>query len=402
MFACGISGYWMVWDVLAQYVAIVTTEWLDTLPLFAEPIARNFLNESTLSGRFFTLMVFIHIALPLIMLFAMWIHIQRHARPKVNPPKGLAAGTLVVLLVLSLVYPAVSQAPANLDMVPFEVGIDWFYLPFYPLLDVISGATLWAVLFLGTLLMFCLPWLPSARRKPVAVVDLDNCNGCGRCFTDCPYSAITMERRSDGKSYTHEAVVDAAQCTSCGLCVGACPTATPFRRASDLVAGIELPDFTMREVREQVLEAAQSLAGDARVIVIGCQEGGDLSALQGPSVAAVSLRCAGMLPPSFLDFVLTRGHADGVFLTGCREGDCHFRLGIQWTQERLDGERDPYLRKRVPRKRMYRAWYGPAQKRRMIRELDDFRDSLRELEPNKTADRNTQRERKLAELESDV
>jgi hypothetical protein len=38
----------------------------------------------------------------------------------------------------------------------------------------------------------------------------------------------------------------------------------------------------------------------------------------------------------------------------------------------------------------------------MIRELDDFRDSLRELEPNKTADRNTQRERKLAELESDV
>lgn len=402
MFACGISGYWMVWDVLAQYVAIATTEWLDTLPLFGEPIARNFLNESTLSGRFFTLMVFIHIALPLIMLFLMWIHIQRHASPKVNPPKGLAAGTLAVLLILSLVYPAVSQAPANLDIVPFEVGIDWFYLPLYPLLEVISGATLWAVLIFGTALMFFLPWLPAARRKPVAVVDLNNCNGCGRCYADCPYSAITMEGRTDGKSYAHQALVNASQCTSCGLCVGACPTATPFRRATDLVAGIELPDYMMRDVRERILEAAQSLSGDARVIVIGCQAGGDLGHLQGPGVAAVSLRCVGMLPPPFLDFMLSRGYADGVFLTGCRDGDCHFRLGIQWTKERLDGKRDPYLRKRVSRESIYRAWYGPTQGRRLRRELEAFRDSLREQAPERADDRKTEPEHKLAELKSDA
>ena len=92
VFACGISGYWMVWDVLAQYVAIVTTEWLDTLPIFGEPIARNFLNEATLSGRFFTLMVYIHIAVPLIMLFVMWLHIQRHEHSKVNPAKGSRRG----------------------------------------------------------------------------------------------------------------------------------------------------------------------------------------------------------------------------------------------------------------------------------------------------------------------
>jgi hypothetical protein len=47
-------------------VAIATTEWLDALPLFGEPIARNFLDNATLSGRFFTLMVFLHIAVPLL------------------------------------------------------------------------------------------------------------------------------------------------------------------------------------------------------------------------------------------------------------------------------------------------------------------------------------------------
>ena len=86
IYISGISGYWLVWDELAQYAAIATTEWLDALPFFGGAIARNFLHESVLTGRFFTLMVFIHIAVPLILLFVMWIHIQRHMQPKVNPP----------------------------------------------------------------------------------------------------------------------------------------------------------------------------------------------------------------------------------------------------------------------------------------------------------------------------
>jgi hypothetical protein len=129
MYASGISGYWIVWDSLAQYVAVATTEWLDTLPLFGEPIARNFLHESTLSGRFFTLMVFIHIAVPLTMLFLMWVHIQRHMYPRVNPPRGLMIGTFGMLVVLSVVYPAVSQDKADLNRVVAQVGLDWFYLP---------------------------------------------------------------------------------------------------------------------------------------------------------------------------------------------------------------------------------------------------------------------------------
>ncbi|MEK7246382.1 MAG: cytochrome b N-terminal domain-containing protein, partial [Pseudomonadota bacterium] len=64
LFTAGITGYWMVWDRLAQYVAIATTEWLDALPLFGEPIARNFASPAGLSDRFFTLMIFMHIAVP--------------------------------------------------------------------------------------------------------------------------------------------------------------------------------------------------------------------------------------------------------------------------------------------------------------------------------------------------
>ncbi|OGI40843.1 MAG: hypothetical protein A2140_04215 [Candidatus Muproteobacteria bacterium RBG_16_62_13] len=55
--------------------------------------------------------------------------------------------------------------------------------------------------------------------------------------------------------------------------------------------------------------------------------------------------------------------ADGVLLAGCNRGDCHYRLGTDWIEERLAGERDPRLRERVPRGRIEvflggRGWPG--------------------------------------------
>jgi len=381
VFACGISGYWLVWDKLAQYIAIASTEWLDALGIFGEPIARNFLNPEALSGRFFTLMVFIHIAVPLIMLLVMWIHIQRQTNARSNPPKGLAVGTLGMLLVLSFVEPAVSQAPADLGKVPAVVNLDWFYLPAYPLLDRFSGGTLWAVFGGATLLLFLLPWLPPGRPEAAAIVNLNNCNGCGRCAADCPYTAITMEPRSDGASFSQEAVVKDELCVSCGICTGSCPTATPFRRTTELIPGIDLPGLVIRELREKTLAAAEGLSGDARVVVFGCGYGPGLKTLEESGVATLELPCIGMLPPSFLDFVISKKYADGVLLAGCAEGDCHFRLGIEWTEQRLAGARDPYLRKRVPRERIRECWAGVSGSRRLRKELAAFRADLKDLGP---------------------
>jgi len=377
LYVCGISGYWLVWDQLAQYIAIATSEWLDALPMFGEPIANNFLNSSTLGNRFFTLMVFIHIFGPLFMLLLMWVHIQRHARAKVNPPKSLAIGTAVSLTVLSLVFPAISQAPANLDVVPATVGFDWYYLAVYPLLDVIPGGQLWLILIVGTLFLALLPWLPPASPSQVAVVNLDNCNGCARCFEDCPFSAITMKPRTDGTNYDLEAVVNDKNCMSCGICVGACPTATPFRRATAIVPGVELPDHSISDLRERSLEAASRFDGDQRVLVYACEKCGDALASD-DETQVVAMPCIAMLPPSFIDFALSRKLADGVMIAGCGENDCYYRLGDEWMRQRVAGERDPYLRKRVPIERLHLSWLPPERRRRKA--LQAFRESLAALD----------------------
>ena len=116
------------------------------------------------------------------------------------------------------------------------------------------------------------------------------------------------------------------------------------------------------------------------MLVYNCTTGPDLSTLSVPGLKVLTLPCIGQLPPSFLDFILSRGHADGVFLTGCRAGDCHYRLGIKWTEQRINGERDPYLRERVPRERIGTFWAGVDQLDALSRQLSNFRERLRQLQ----------------------
>lgn len=381
LYASGIGGYWLVWDRLAQYIAIVTAEWFDALAIFGEPIARNFLNSATVNDRFFSLLSFVHLGVPLFLLLGMWIHIQRISGARTTPPRRIVIGTLLALTVLALVYPALSQGPANLDTVVVSVAPDWFYLPLYPLIDLWSPGGAWWLVFGGTLLLALLPWLPRRQEAPAAVVSLANCNGCGRCFADCPYSAVILQPRSDGLPFESQAAVEPELCTGCGICVGACPTATPFRRVGELIPGIDMPALSSADIRAQIVSASANLRGDGRLLVFGCRGGPDLVVHQDRGVATLTLPCVGALPPSFIDLVISRRHADGVLLAGCVAGDCYQRLGVEWTEQRLAGQRDPYLRRRVPRERLAAVWAGPAGGARLAREIAVFRERLRAMGP---------------------
>jgi len=377
LYTSGITGYWLVWDKLGQYVAIVTSELLDWLPIFGEPIARNFISTGTLTSRFFTLMVFMHVAVPLFLLFIMWVHILRISRPKVNPPRALALLSLLALVAVSLWKPALSQGRVDLAKAPAEVGLDWFYLPLYPLSDLWGKGAVWAFLGAFSLMIALMPWLPPLRRARPAEINLDHCNGCARCMEDCPYEAIRMVPRSDRLPFPTQAQVNASLCVACGICMGACPSSTPFRRSEDLKTGIDLPDYSLQVLRDQVVAAAARLKGPARVLVLACRHGG--GARHAGGVAA--LPCVAMVPPSLIDFVLSKSLADGVVVAGCAENACYNRLGAAWTEQRFAGQRDPYLRARVPRERIKTIWVSALERRRFAEELAAFTAAVAKLPP---------------------
>lgn len=378
MAVSAIGGFWLHWDQLGQYSAVATAEWLDAMPLWGTPLARNFLVADAVNDRLIALLMFVHVGVPLLLLFGLWFHIQRISRAAVLPPRSLAVGLTAVLAGLALAWPVTSHPPAELGSVPPELRLDWILLFLHPLTDATSPEFTWLLVAGVALALLALPFLPQPVRAPVAVVDAANCNGCRRCFADCPYAAITMVKHPNQRIGRALAEVDADLCAGCGICAGACPSSTPFRRAGELVTGIDMPQGTVGDLRRRLRQALTASRAPRPLVVFGCDHGARSAAVDAPDVSTFSLLCAGQLPPSFVEYALREGAA-GVVVAPCPRGGCEFRLGDRWTADRLQGRREPSLRSSVPASRMALVAAGPGDESTLSVALDRMRRGVRAL-----------------------
>jgi ferredoxin/coenzyme F420-reducing hydrogenase delta subunit len=380
VFVGAIGGFWINWDQLGQFSAIATAEWLDALPMLAAPLTRNFLADEAVNDRLFSLFIFVHIGVPLLLLFGLWFHIQRLTRAAVMPPRALAIGLTLTLAMLALAWPVTSHAPAALARVPEVLRLDWIVLFLHPLTYATSPAFVWALVGSGALLLFALPWLPQPARPATAVVDADNCNGCRRCFADCPYAAITMVPHPNQRVGRSLAVVDADLCVGCGICAGACPSSTPFRSAAQLVTGIDMPQLPVGDLRRRLQGALAASRAARPLVLFGCDHGASCSSVGDADVTPFSLLCTGQLPPSFVEYALRDGAA-GVLVAACRQGGCEFRLGERWTAERLAGTREPHLRGSVTPARVELVFAGRGDDAVLRSGLDRLRRRVQPLAP---------------------
>jgi coenzyme F420-reducing hydrogenase delta subunit/ferredoxin len=365
--AIAIVGFWLNWDRLAQYSAGATAEWLDALPFLASPLARNFL--SAIDDRLFSLLVFVHLGVPLLLVFGLWMHVQRIGRPKVMPALALAVGTGATLLLLALLLPVRSQGAADLGAVPQALALDWLLLFVHPLADATSPGAVWLLAAALLTVLLVLPFLSPRMAGPPPAVDAAHCNGCRRCAEDCPYGAITMVPHPTARAGVQLASVNPLLCASCGICAGACPSATPFRGIATLATGIDMPHATVDALRRRLQHGLAAQQG--AYVVFGCERGARVQTVAARRVLSVSLACTGMLPPSFIEYALRLGAA-GVLVAGCRGGGCEFRLGQRWTTQRLAGEREPRLRRNVPRERWATVWADAGEEARLAAALREL------------------------------
>ena len=144
VYIAGVNGFMLVWDKLAQFVVIATAEWFDVLPMFNGTLIRNFLYLESVNSRLFTLLAFVHIGAPLIVVFIMWIHVQRVPRAHINPPRPIAIAVSLMFVALALVKPILSQGgEADMSVVPTNIDFDWFELPVLALVYVTNPLHLW-------------------------------------------------------------------------------------------------------------------------------------------------------------------------------------------------------------------------------------------------------------------
>jgi CDP-4-dehydro-6-deoxyglucose reductase, E3 len=161
VYVSGINGYMLPWDRLAQFVIVASFEWMDWLPGFGGTLMRNFIYPHSINDRFFSLLSFMHIGIPLVVLLLMFIHVQRVPKAKTNPPRAIMASLALTLLALALLRPALSQGgAADLSVAVAELQFDWFFLALLPLLYLWPLGRVWALMAAGTALFAAMPWLP--------------------------------------------------------------------------------------------------------------------------------------------------------------------------------------------------------------------------------------------------
>ncbi len=78
----------------------------------------------------------------------------------------------------------------------------------------------------------------------IAVVDEDECSGCGLCELTCPFKAIRVEETEKGR----KANVIAASCKGCGACGAGCPE-----------KAITMRHFTDEQILAQVIPLAEAI-----------------------------------------------------------------------------------------------------------------------------------------------
>lgn len=377
----GWTGYWLVWDERAQLVAVGTAKMIDVLPLFTDPLSRSFLTNESVNSLFFFIIFFIHMLIPLAMGIALWLHIMRLNKSKFLTGRTLSWIITVALIALSLAVPADYAARAEMAQVPQNLSVDWYYLlPLY-LTDRLTGAALWVGTLLATIVFFGLPWIITRRRAAPAIVDEVACNGCTQCYKDCPYNAVSLLPREDGRGENPVfARIDPAKCVGCGICVGSCDS-----------SGIDQVRLPLLDIRKWVNRNARDAeTGDGRFVAFVCAESGGADfeidvfgeSPDLPGYRVVPVPCAGWVHMLTVERAIRHG-ARGVMIAGCST-DPSCRHGSMWTHERLTGTREPGLRlDKLPERAVRYVRYDRTDRRAFLEAAAAFRNGESDSGPRR-------------------
>jgi coenzyme F420-reducing hydrogenase delta subunit/Pyruvate/2-oxoacid:ferredoxin oxidoreductase delta subunit len=340
----GWTGYWLVWDLRAQSIAVGTAKLLDVLPVFTDPLSRSFVTDESVNSLLFFVVFFIHMIVPLAMAVAMWLHITRLARPRFLTSKAMTLWVFALLLLISIAYPATNEAPAQMTAILGRFTMDWWFLFPIPIIDRLGAGASWGLLVFGSAVSISIPWWLARERKQPASVIPSRCNECKKCFSDCPYEAIEMIERTDGNErYLTQASVIESKCVSCGICAGSCDT-----------MGIGLDWFSSIEQR-RLIGSWMKQANDSRIsahVAFVCAEsagaGFDIDPVTGlcaelPGYRVLRVPCAGWVQPLMIERAIRQG-ALGVLIATCPPDQCSYREGAEWEHLRIEGVREPALR----------------------------------------------------------
>ena len=211
-----------------------------------------------------------------------------------------------------------------------------------------------------------------------ASVDKDICVNCDACVVSCIFNAVEAE------PFGLPSIVE-ANCKGCGVCAAECP-----------MGAMQLVHFT----DEQIVAAVEALfepkkvasssgAFEPLVLCFACQwcsyGAADLAGVSRiqypPNVRILRVPCSGRVDVLHVLKAFQSG-ADGVIITGCHVGDCHYIDGNVKAKDRVDALKKSLGALGIDSRRLEIGFASSSEGQKFATMMTDFIEKVRKLGPN--------------------
>ena len=211
-----------------------------------------------------------------------------------------------------------------------------------------------------------------------ALVDTEICVGCDGCVVSCIFNAIEVS--PFGQPYIVE-----ANCKGCGVCAADCP-----------MGAMQLIHFK----DQQIVAAIEALLKPEKLAISGesfepivlcfaCQwcsyAAADLAGVSRiqypPNVRILRVPCSGRVDVLHVLKAFLNG-ADGVIITGCLIGDCHYIDGNVKAKDRVDVMRKSLTALGINPERLEIGFASSSEGQKFATIMTDFVEKIRKLGPN--------------------
>jgi len=211
-----------------------------------------------------------------------------------------------------------------------------------------------------------------------ATVDKEICVNCDACEVSCIFNAVEAE------PFGLPSIVE-ANCKGCGVCAAECP-----------MGAMQLVHFT----DEQIIAAIEALfkpkkpASSAEdfeptVLCFACQwcsyGAADLAGVSRiqypPNVRILRVPCSGRVDVLHILKAFQNG-ADGVIVTGCHIGDCHYIDGNVKAKDRIRVLKKSLSVLDIDSERLELGFASSSEGQKFATMMTDFVEKIRKLGPN--------------------
>ncbi len=221
--------------------------------------------------------------------------------------------------------------------------------------------------------------LKKIRAEAVkALVDKDICVNCDACVVSCIFNAIEAE------PFGLPNIIE-ANCKGCGVCAAECP-----------MGAMQLVHFTDRQI-VAAIEAlfkpkkpvSPSKSFEPIVLCFACQwcsyGAADLAGVSRiqypPNVRIIRVPCSGRVDVLHVLKAFQNG-ADGVIITGCLIGDCHYIDGNVKAKDRVDVMKKSLGALGIDPERLEIGFASSSEGQKFATMMTNFVEKIRRLEPN--------------------